>query len=296
MTDPDRTIPFVDSHYHLWELGRLEYAWLAEPGVATKTAYLGDYRALREDWGPDRLAAAFAGSNVIKAVHVEADHSGPDPVAETAWVARISTRHGMPNAIVAFADLERDDVESMLDRHLAASDLVRGVRIREHPADPTTGTFRRSLRALAARGLSYDLNASVDRLASGRAAAIETPDLQVILCHTGDPPRRDPAAFEAWRRAIRGLAEAPNVACKISGLGMGDHAWTVERIRPWVLEAIEAFGVERCMFATNWPVDSLYGSYQRQVDAYRTIIAEVGSSPGEQHALLHGNAERIYRI
>jgi predicted TIM-barrel fold metal-dependent hydrolase len=150
--------------------------------------------------------------------------------------------------------------------------------------------------ALASRGLSYDVNAQPERLASARSAALAQPDLQVILCHTGDPPRRDPDGFGHWRRQMRSLAEAPNVACKISGLGMGDHAWTVERIRPWVLEAIEAFGTDRCMFGTNWPVDSLYGSYRRQVDAYRTIVAEAGFSTSEQRALLGGNAERIYRI
>ena len=262
-------------------------------GSTRKTAYLGDYRSLREDWGPARLAAAFEGSNVVKAVHVEADCTGPDPVEETAWLAAVATEWGMPNAIVAFADLERDGVEASLDRHLAASELVRGVRIREHPADPTARAFRRGLRALAIRGLSYDVNAGPDRLASTRAAALAEPDLQLILCHTGDPPRRDADMFSVWRREMHALAEAPNVACKISGLGMGDHAWTVASIRPWVLEAIDAFGIERSMFATNWPVDSLYGTYRGLVDAYRTIVAEAGFSNDDQRALLAGNAERI---
>jgi predicted TIM-barrel fold metal-dependent hydrolase len=296
VAEPDRSIGFVETHYHLWELGRLRYAWLDEPGIDAKTAYLGDYRGLRQDWGPARLAAEFEGSNVVKAIHVEADHSGSDPVDETTWLASVAATWGMPNAIVAYADLERDGVEATLDRHLAASDLVRGVRIREHPADPSSPTFTRGLRALTTRGLSYDVNASVDRLASTRAAARAHPDLRLILCHTGDPPERDASMFATWRRAMHALATAPNVACKISGLGMGDHAWTIERIRPWVLEAIEAFGTERCMFGTNWPVDSLYGSYRRQVDAYRTIIAEAGFSASEQRDLLGGNAERSYRI
>jgi predicted TIM-barrel fold metal-dependent hydrolase len=296
VTEPDRSVGFVDAHVHLWELGRLRYGWLEEPGIDVKTAYLGDYRALREDWGPARLAGEFEGSNVVKAVHIEADQSGPDPVEETAWLASVAARWGMPNAIVAYADLQRDGVETTLDRHLAASALVRGIRIREHPADPTGGTFRRGLRALALRGLSYDVNAQPDRLASARATARQEPDLQLILCHTGDPPRRDQGAFATWRLAMRELAELPNVACKISGLGMGDHGWTVDSIRPWVLETIDAFGVERCMFATNWPVDSLYGTYRRQVDAYRTIVAEAGFSAGEQRALLAGNADRFYRI
>ena len=122
------------------------------------------------------------------------------------------------------------------------------------------------------------------------------PDVQVILGHTGNPLARDADYFDTWRREISALAEAPNVACKISGLGMGDHDWTVDSIRPWVLHTIEAFGPDRAMFGTNWPVDVLFAPYIEQVDAYRTIIAEAGFSPDEQANLLYRNAERLYRI
>ena len=114
--------------------------------------------------------------------------------------------------------------------------------------------------------------------------------------HTGNPLQRDPEYFEWWRSEISELAEVPNVAVKISGLGMGDHDWSIASIRPWVLHAIEAFGTERAMFATNWPVDVLFAPYMEQVDAYRVIIAEAGFSPADQARLLYGNAERLYRI
>ena len=296
MAEPDRSIPFVETHHHLWELGRFRYAWLEEPGVSEQTAYIGEYRMLRQDWGPRRLYREFYGANVIKSVHVEADYSGRDPVEETAWVDAIGREFGMPQAIVAYTDLERDGADAELDRHLAASDRLRGVRIRVQPADPTGAVFQGNCRALAVRGLSYDLNASPGRLLAGRATAAASPDLQVIVCHTGNPARRDAEYFDAWRREISALAEPPNVACKISGLGMGDHGWTVDSLRPWGLHAIEAFGIDRAMFGTNWPVDALFAPYIEQVDAYRTIIADAGLSHLEQAALLHGNAERIYRI
>lgn len=296
MIEVDRSIPFAETHFHLWELGRFHYPWLDEPGDPVKTAYLGDYRALREDWGPARLARAFEGANVGKRVHVEADYGGPDPVEETVWLESVARATGLIDAIVAYSDLERPGVEEELDRHMAASGLVRGIRIREQPADPSDPAFGANLQALAARGLSYDMNASLGELASGRAMAAARQDLQVILCHTGDPQRRDDDYFRRWRREMHALADCPNVACKISGLGMGDHAWTIERIRPWVLETIDAFGTERAMFGTNWPVDSLYGSYLDQVGAYRTIIAQAGFGHGEQAAMLHGNAERLYRM
>jgi predicted TIM-barrel fold metal-dependent hydrolase len=82
----------------------------------------------------------------------------------------------------------------------------------------------------------------------------------------------------------------------VSGFGMADNHWTIESIRPWVLHCIEAFGPDRIMFGTNWPVDILYATYLEQTDAYRRIIAEAGFSRDEQERMLYRNAERLYRI
>ena len=92
------------------------------------------------------------------------------------------------------------------------------------------------------------------------------------------------------------LARAPNVACKVSGFGMLDHRWTIETITPWVLQCIEAFGTDRIMFATNWPVDILYSGYLRQVDAYRWILAAAGLSREDQELMLFRNALRYYSL
>jgi predicted TIM-barrel fold metal-dependent hydrolase len=170
------------------------------------------------------------------------------------------------------------------------------VRIRAHPDDPDTEAFRRGYAALGARGLSYELNASPGKLLSGRDVAASYPDVQVILGHAGFPVQRDDDYFGQWRSEMTELGKVENVACKISGFGMADNHWTIDSIRPWVLHCIEAFGPERAMFGTNWPVDILYATYVEQVDAYRTIIAEAGFSRDEQEGMLYRNAERFYRI
>ena len=89
-------------------------------------------------------------------------------------------------------------------------------------------------------------------------------------------------------------AGAPNVVCKVSGLGMCDNAWTVDSFRPWVLACIEAFGAGRTFFGTNWPVDRLYSSYSDVLGAYEQIIGDF--SEDEQRALFSGNAERVFRV
>ena len=293
--DVDRSIPFIETHHHLWELGRFPYSWLQDPGTDAHNATLGPYKMIRTDWGPVRFFREFYGQNVVKGVHVEGDSGAPDPVDETAWLDGIAREHGMPNAIVAYCDLGAPDAEAQLARHMEASALLRGVRIRAHP-DEHDDAFTRGYRALARLGLSYDLNASPGKLLAGKATAEAFPDVQVILCHAGFPTQRDDEYFDLWRREMSALAEADNVACKISGLGMVDHDWTVESMRRWVLHCIEAFGVDRCMFGTNWPVDILYATYFEQVDAYRVIVAEAGFSREDQEKLLYRNAERFYRI
>ena len=287
----DRSITFVDTHHHLWELGRLPYAWLTGEGDPDEAAVLGEYGMIRSDWGPDRLGREFHGQSVIKTVHVEAAMSGTDPVAETRWLADVQRTHGWPNGFVVYCDLRDPHAEAILDAHLEASELVRGVRMRA-TGDHTDASFERGFRAMSARGLSYDL----DDASIGPDLAGRYPSTQIVLGHAGAPYRRDAETFEAWSEAIGRLARHENVACKISGLGMGDHRWTTASIRPWVLRCIEAFGPERSMFGTNWPVDLLYAPYIEQVDAYRTILAQEGFDTAVQHALLHGNAERIYGI
>jgi predicted TIM-barrel fold metal-dependent hydrolase len=289
----DRSIPFVDAHHHLWELSRFPYGWLQGP---SENDVLGDFRGLGVDWGPDRLFREFHGQHVIKSVHVEAGYSGTDAVEETAWLESVARTFGLPNALIVAAPLDAPDAEDELDRHQAASALVRGVRPPVRPDDPASGEVRGAFRALQRRGLSWELNATPDALPAGRAMAAAFPEVQVILGNAGFPLERTPAYFERWRGEIRALAALDNVACKVSGLASVDHAWTVASLRPWVLAIIDAFGAERVMFGSNWPVDGLYAPYIEQVDAWRRILIDAGCTREEQARLLHGNAERLYRI
>jgi predicted TIM-barrel fold metal-dependent hydrolase len=297
VADVDRSIPFIETHHHLWELDRFHYDWLQDPGWPGHNALLGDYKMIRSTIGrPERFFKEFYGANVVKSVHVEAAYAGPDPVEETVWLAQVAREYGMPNALVAFCDIEQDGAEAELDRHLEASDLVRGIRIRAHPDDPDTDAFRRGYKALADRNLSYELNASPGKLLSGRDVARDNPDVQVILGHAGFPVQRDDDYFRQWQSEMSELGQVEHVACKVSGFGMADNRWTIDSIRPWVLHCIDAFGPDRIMFGTNWPVDILYATYLEQTDAYRAILAGAGFSQDEQERMLYRNAERFYRI
>ena len=127
-----------------------------------------------------------------------------------------------------------------------------------------------------------------------RALANMFPGITIVVDHTGMPGERTDEEFEMWKAGVAAAATCDNVRWKISGLGMGDNDWTVDSIRRYVLTSIETFGVERCFFATNWPVDWLWSTYDELVDAYTEIVSDF--SRDERAALFSANAEALYRI
>ena len=116
----------------------------------------------------------------------------------------------------------------------------------------------------------------------------------ICVDHCAIPEARDDDYFKRWTAAMRGLAKAENVVMKISGLGMMDRLWTVDSLRPWVLGSIEAFGVDRVVFGTNWPVDRMFSSYPDLINAYANIISVF--TRDEQSAMFSRNAEKLFRI
>jgi predicted TIM-barrel fold metal-dependent hydrolase len=284
------SLPFTDTHVHFHDMGepQLRYEWLEPEGADPD---LPDYRAIKSlrYWADDFLAETRF-HNVARVVHVQAAIGIADPVAETEWLQAFADRTGCPDGIIAYADLAKPDVGELLERHAAFPNLrgIRDLREDDYWTDPD---WLRGYAQLERFGLVCCAGTGPARMRAALATARRFPGITLCLEHTGYP---DLADFAGWRAAIGELASAENTVMKISGFGMFDQAWTVDSIRPWVLGCIEAFGTERCLFGTNWPVDRLSCSYGDLVDAYAEIVSEL--SPAEQRALLSGNAHRIFRL
>jgi predicted TIM-barrel fold metal-dependent hydrolase len=290
-----RPLRLVDAHHHLWDLDHHEHDWLMGDGWPCMTDLLGDYSALRRSYLIGEMARIFRNSNVVKSVHIQVDWVG-DPVDETRWLQTVADQNGFPQAIVAFTDLTQRWAQAELERHCESANM-RGIRMthmRFHPDLLIDISFLRNFRHLGRLGLSYDLSTTWDKMPQARDLASRFPDTQIVLTHLGVSNQRGKEYFEAWRQSIRLLAEAPNVAVKVSGLGMTDHRWMEDSIRPWILDAIEIFGIDRCLFGSNWPVDGLYSSYERLVQGYDVVLG--GLSSDERDRFYAGNAERVYRI
>lgn len=296
-------LEIIDPHMHMWDLGRHHYDWLQDTPLPNNPA--GDMTPIAyRSYGVADYLADTAGWNVVGTVHVECCLAPADQPAETRWLQSLADLGPYPLGIVAGAQLHRPDVEGLLECH-AASRSVRGVRhIVGWHADPLKTYTEQDLledpdwwhgfALLRKYDLSFDLLLYPTQMPRAALLAARNPDTRLIINHTGMPTDRDPAGVDRWRTGMRLLAERPNVAVKISGLAMCDRAWTVDSFRPFVLETIDLFGVERCMFASNFPVESVHGAFSRHYGAFDQITGDF--SEAERQRLFAGGARAIYRL
>jgi predicted TIM-barrel fold metal-dependent hydrolase len=294
-----RRLSIVDAHHHVWDPDVNYHPWLRDKPV--KFRY-GDYAPIRRRYlVPDYLADAN-NFHVAGSVYVEAEWDPDDPVGEMDYIAALRRESGYPSVAVAQIWLDRADVAQTLER-LADFDFVRSVRQKPRAnassADRTPGgmtepRWREGFAQLRSHGLRFDLQTPWWHLHEAAELARDFSDTQIIINHAGLPADRSADGLAAWRAAMARVAECPNVAVKISGIGVRGQAWTADANRAVVLTTIELFGVARCMFASNFPVDSLCASFDDIFEGFQAITS--GFSPDERARLFHDNAVRINAI
>lgn len=295
--------PIIDAHQHFWDLGENYLPWLRdEPMIPFR---YGDYGAIRRNYLPPDYRRDSAGFAIAGTVFVETEWDPSDPVGETRWVHALVAREGLPSAMVCQAWLDRPDVEEVLAAQ-SAFPLVRGIRHKPRaapspdavvdgaPGSMTDAAWRRGFALLARYNLSFDLQTPWWHFRQALDLASAHPGTQIIVNHTGLPADRSVAGLAGWRAAMALLATAPNVAVKISGLGQRGQPWTVAANRGIVLDTIDLFGADRCMFASNFPVDSLVATFATIFDGFFEITE--GLAPADRRKLFHDNAVRIYRL
>ena len=300
MTDD---LPIVDAHQHFWDPVGGRYPWLSTAPLPVFR--YGDYAALRRPYLPEDFRRDAAGHRVVATVHMEAEWDVADEVAETRWLAGLRKEHGLPTVAVGHARFEAPDVAEVLAGH-AAFDFVRGIRQKPaaaaSPAEARRGApgsmddarWRQGYALLERHGLHFDVQTPWWHLDAAADLAGDFPRIPIVINHTALPADRSAAALAGWRRALEVAAARPNVALKISGLGLADQSWPAEGNRQVVRDAIAIFGAPRCMFASNFPVDGLCLGYRELFDAFKAFVAD--RPPAEQRALFHDNAVRIYRM
>lgn len=294
-----RDLPFIDAHVHLWDLDRIAYPWLTPPFADDGPN--GSVAPIASTYLLDDYLADASGWDVRGIVHVDAGADASAALAETEWLQGMAEDRDMPNAIIAFAALDDRDVEGLLEAH-AAHPNVRGIRhiVNWHtdprrsytPRDVTQDeAWAHGFALLGKYGLSFDLQAYPGQFAGLAKLIARHPEMQIIINHTG---MAVPGEWEQWRAGMAALAALPNVAIKLSGMGFTHRPWTLDQARPYLREAIDLFGTDRAMFASDFPTDKLFGSFAQHLDAYAAITADF--SEDERRALWARNANRIYRL
>jgi L-fuconolactonase len=274
----------VDAHHHLWQTSVRRHAWLDGDETA----------AIRRDFTPDDLRTAALGIDATVLVQVLPDFE------ESVEFLATAAAEPLIAGVVGWIDLTGSPSED-LDRLRSApgGELLAGIRhlVQAEP-DPRWLEREDVLAGLAAvrdAGLVYDLLVLPHQLPAATAAVRALPELTFVLDHLAKPPVAS-GQLEPWATGLATLAREPNVVAKLSGLvtEADRRHWTPADLRPYAETALTAFGPDRLMLGSDWPVCLLAGTYAEVMDAADSLLA--GLTPAERDAVRGGTASRVYGL
>jgi L-fuconolactonase len=307
----------IDAHHHVWDLAAREHRWLmgGQPWASDDELARLRRSFTLADLAPLAAAAGITGTVVIQTVAEPWEtpdllalavgrnpYQAEDKPCEPADAggARPASAGRLLRGVVGWTDLTAPAVADAAGalRELPGGGLLCGIR---HPvlaeADPgwlARPEVLRGLRALAAAGLSFDIVTLPRQLPAAVTAARSVPELTMVLDHLGGPPVGSGQDGEdgPWAAAIRALAALPNVTCKLSGA----HTTPADAsdLRPYYQAVLAAFGPDRLMFGSDWPVSTIAASYGQVCALYQELTAQL--SPAEQDAIFDRTARRVYRL
>jgi L-fuconolactonase len=273
----------IDSHQHFWRYSAGEYPWMTEP-----------LAALRRDYLPADLAPERARTSVDASIAVQARQS----LEESRWLLGLAENDPSIAGVVGWVDLQDERVAGQL-APLAAQRKFVGVRhvVQDEPEDNfmLRPAFLRGIGRLREFGLTYDLLTFPRQLRAAIAVVRRFPEQPFVLDHLGKPFIKR-GELSPWREEFRELARSPNVMCKLSGMVTEAdwRAWKPEDFRPYLDEAWSAFGEDRLMFGSDWPVCTLAGNYAQGhalVADFLTQFAEPARAK-----VMGANASRFYGL
>lgn len=276
----------VDTHLHIVDMAVLDYPWLGGAGD------------LNRNWLYEDYAREARRLGIVAAMHTEVDVAEPDIDKETAYVAKLAARHDtlLVGAITACRP-EDKGFPDQLERALAGG-IIKGFRRVLHvmPDDLSTSPlFRENIRRLAGTGLTFDLCVLPRQIGQAIELVDFAPDVRFVLDHCGVPDIKG-GAYDDWAAGIAEIARRPNVVGKLSGIvAYTDTAnWSLDAMRPYAEHTIGAFGFDRMVWGSDWPVCTLGGGLSTWVGATHALLE--GASKDEKHALLAGNAMKIWDL
>lgn len=274
----------IDAHQHFWELGRFDTRWLETP----------EHQPIRRTFLPADLQPLLQAAGVTHSVFVQTQHD----LEENRWALRLAAEHDWLVGVVGWIDLASDACEAQLEEFLQHPKFVGVRHITQGEPDEdfiVRPDVLRGLQVLERRGVPFDLLFYVQHLRHAQRLARELPGLKLVIDHLAKPHIKA-RELRGWEQDLRAAAKFPNVYCKLSGMVTEAdwQAWQPGDLRPYVQIALEAFGPDRLMFGSDWPVCLLAGSYQRVLDALREALGPL--SDEERAHIFHRTAREFYGL
>jgi L-fuconolactonase len=273
----------IDSHQHFWRYDPQQYDWITE-----------EMRVLRRDFLPADLLLELRASEMDGSVAVQARQS----LEETEFLLELAAKHDHIKAVVGWVDLQSPDVAESLHR-FSRSKKFRGVRhvVQGEPDDRfmLRPEFCRGIGCLKDYGLTYDILIYARQLPAASELVARFPEQPFVIDHIAKPGIKA-REIRLWAEQMRAIAQSPSVFCKVSGMVTEADwkNWKDEDILPYLDVVLEAFGPERLMFGSDWPVCLVAASYGRVkslIEAYTDKL-----SPHQREAIFGGNAAKFYGL
>ena len=275
----------IDSHQHFWQLDQpFDYEWLKDEAHAS----------INKSYLPQNLLPHLQACGVEKSVFVQTQHD----LAENRWVLKLAESNDFIAGVVGWVDLTSHDCEAQLLELKDHSKFVGVRHLVQGEADPNfivRPDVLKGLKVLEKHQVAYDLLFYTQHLKHAVAVADAAPNLKLVIDHLSKPKIKA-GHFDDWAADMTKAASRPNVYCKLSGMVTEAdwNQWTTADLLPYVQLAIEAFGPERCMYGSDWPVCELAASYEQVFAALKECIAQLSES--EQAAILGGTAIKFYDL
>lgn len=275
----------IDAHQHFWQLSQsFDYRWLDAEELAP----------IRRDFLPGDLKPLLDATNIDRSIFVQTQHNQ----AENEWVLQLAEDHSFLAGVVGWVDLASDRVEEQVERWNAHPKFL-GVRhvTQDEPDDDfiVRDEVIRGLQVLQKHRVPFDLLFYVKHLRHAATLAQQLPELPMVIDHLAKPRIKD-QALDDWLPFLKEAARFPNVYCKLSGMvtEASWQAWKVADLKPYVECALEAFGPERCMYGSDWPVCKLAASYQEVHQALVDLTADLADA--ERERVFGGTAKEFYQL
>ena len=274
-----------DAHHHYWQLSQpFDYRWLDAPTLAP----------IRRDFLPADLAERLPLTPIRRTILVQTQHD----LRENRWALGLADRHEFIAGVVGWVDLASEKCEEQLLEFVGHPKFV-GVRhvTQDEPDDDfiVRPEIMRGLSVLEKHGVPFDLLFYVKHLRHAATLARALPALPMVVDHLAKPKIKA-RRLDDWLPDLREAAKYPNVFCKLSGMATEADwtSWKAGDFVPYVRAALEAFGAERCMYGSDWPVCELACSHQQTYDALVKALGPI--TPSEHAAIFGGTAARFYGL